>query len=118
MFRDPERTRLAVDGEGWLHTGDIGEWQLNGTLKIIDRCAFCRNRNTEQALVKSSQLSPAANVSGIRFVNVAHISNQHPLGHLVIHIQASSYFLNCQTDLNIDGSQFLIFDIYLPDLNP
>jgi len=36
-FRDPERTRLAVDTEGWLHTGDIGEWQLNGTLKIIDR---------------------------------------------------------------------------------
>ena len=54
VFRDPERTRLAVDGEGWLHTGDIGEWQLNGTLKIIDRCAFCRNRNTEQALVKST----------------------------------------------------------------
>ena len=48
VFRDPERTRLAVDGEGWLHTGDIGEWQLNGTLKIIDRCVFCRNRNTEQ----------------------------------------------------------------------
>ena len=76
VFRDPERTRLAVDGEGWLHTGDIGEWQLNGTLKIIDRCAF----NTQQALVKSSQLSPAANVSGIRF-SVAHTSNQHPLGH-------------------------------------
>jgi len=36
-FRDPERTRLAVDAEGWLHTGDIGEWQLNGSLKIIDR---------------------------------------------------------------------------------
>ena len=39
-FRDPERTRLAVDTEGWLHTGDIGEWQLNGTLKIIDRQAI------------------------------------------------------------------------------
>ena len=39
-FRDPERTRLVVDTEGWLHTGDIGEWQLNGTLKIIDRQAI------------------------------------------------------------------------------
>jgi len=36
-FRDPERTRLAIDDEGWLHTGDIGEWQPSGTLKIIDR---------------------------------------------------------------------------------
>ena len=25
-----------VDTEGWLHTGDVGEWQPNGTLKIID----------------------------------------------------------------------------------
>ena len=92
VFRDPERTRLAVDGEGWLHTGDIGEWQLNGTLKIIDRCLFSRNRNTEQALVKSTlDKSPVAKVSGVRF-SVAHISNQHHLGHLVIHIQASSYF--------------------------
>ena len=36
-FRDPERTAGVIDSEGWLHTGDVGEWLPNGTLKIIDR---------------------------------------------------------------------------------
>lgn len=36
-FKDPERTVATIDSNGWHHTGDIGEWLPNGTLKIIDR---------------------------------------------------------------------------------
>jgi len=36
-FGKPEATAEAIDGEGWLHTGDVGEWTASGALRITDR---------------------------------------------------------------------------------
>ncbi|KAF6208422.1 hypothetical protein GE061_016878 [Apolygus lucorum] len=36
-FKNQDQTALTIDELGWHHTGDIGQWQPNGTLKIIDR---------------------------------------------------------------------------------
>lgn len=36
-YKDEEKTKEAIDENGWLHTGDICQLNVNGTIKIIDR---------------------------------------------------------------------------------
>uniref|UniRef100_A0AC34R1G3 AMP-dependent synthetase/ligase domain-containing protein n=1 Tax=Panagrolaimus sp. JU765 TaxID=591449 RepID=A0AC34R1G3_9BILA len=36
-YKNEEQTKATLDVDGWLHTGDIGKWINEGTLKIVDQ---------------------------------------------------------------------------------
>jgi len=63
-FRQPEATAELIDSEGWLHTGDVGELDDDGYLKIVDR--------KKELIITSSgkNLSPA---------NIEGLLKEHPL---------------------------------------
>lgn len=36
-YENEELTKEAITPDRWFKTGDIGEWEANGHLKVIDR---------------------------------------------------------------------------------
>jgi long-chain acyl-CoA synthetase len=76
-FKQPEATAQLIDAEGWLRTGDVGELDGDGYLKIVDR--------KKELIITSSgkNLSPA---------NIEGLLKEHPLiGQALVYGDARPY---------------------------
>ncbi|XP_011872347.1 PREDICTED: 4-coumarate--CoA ligase 1-like [Vollenhovia emeryi] len=84
-YRNPEATKSTVDEEGWLHTGDIGYFDEDGELFIVDRI---------KALMKyrGYQISPGE-IEGVLLthpavleaavIGIPHdVDDEHPLAYV------------------------------------
>ncbi|XP_075261817.1 long-chain-fatty-acid--CoA ligase 5-like isoform X2 [Convolutriloba macropyga] len=95
-FKNPEETNATVDSDGWLHSGDIGRWLPNGTLKIIDR---------KKNLFKLSQ---GEYISAEKVENVYIMSEL--VNNIFVHGDSLQDFLVAVVDINDDAVRRLIKD--------
>jgi long-chain acyl-CoA synthetase len=63
-YKDPQQTAETFDAEGWLHTGDVGEIDADGFLRIVDR---------------KKELIITAGGKNISPANLENLLKQHPL---------------------------------------
>jgi long-chain acyl-CoA synthetase len=63
-YKDPQKTSETIDPEGWLHTGDVGEIDMEGYVRIVDR---------------KKELIITAGGKNISPANLEALLKQHPL---------------------------------------
>lgn len=85
-FRQDDATAALIDADGWVHTGDIGELDADGFLKVVDR--------KKEMIITSSGKNIAPS-------NVENLLNESPvIGHALVFGDARPY---CVAVLTLDG---------------
>ena len=80
-WRDPERTAEAIDGDGWLHTGDLGWIGDDGNLRLAGRSTemYIRGGNNVYPIEVENCLG---NHPGIAATAIVGVSVEDRLGEI------------------------------------
>lgn len=82
-YKQEEATRQLIDDEGWVHTGDIGEMDEDGFLKVVDR--------KKEMIITSSGKNIAPS-------NIENYLKESPIvGHALVFGEARPYVVAVMT---------------------
>ncbi|OWP03456.1 hypothetical protein B2J93_7474 [Marssonina coronariae] len=101
-YNDEEQTKEALTSDGWFKTGDIGEWDKNGHLKIIDRKKnLVKTLNGEYiALEKLESVYRAATVVG----NICVYADQQRTKPVAIIVPAEPALKKLANRIGVEGN--------------
>lgn len=84
-YRQDDATAALLDDEGWVHTGDIGEMDAEGFLKVVDR-------KKEMIITSSGKNIAPSNIEN-------HLKESPIVGHALVFGEARPY---CVAVLTLD----------------
>jgi long-chain acyl-CoA synthetase len=101
-YQNPEETAAALTSDGWFKTGDIGEWDSKGHLKIIDRKKnLVKTLNGEYiALEKLESIYRAATV----VANICVYANEQKTKPIAIIVPAEPALKKLASSIGVEGN--------------